>query len=216
MSFEDRKQRLGLAQPKPKPLLALFGDRHVLAGVGVLLACLAVLVAWQKGLIRTGEAGLPQGSFSLPAIEDLRRPDGRVVPGVSERDFVGQVTVVNVWAAWCPYCRGEHADLMRYAQTKTVRLVGIDYQDDMVAARDYLTRDGNPYDAVGFDPKGAFARRLGVRGVPTTFVIGRDGKIAKQLTGGLDPERIRRELIPAIDTALTRQAAGGPNAAGGG
>jgi cytochrome c biogenesis protein CcmG/thiol:disulfide interchange protein DsbE len=209
MSYEERRQRLGFGPTPTKPLTALVTDRHVVAGIVLLLCCLAAAFALPRGLLGAGHARLPRDAFSLPAIDGLRRGDGRPVPGVSERDFVGQVTVVNVWAAWCPYCRGEHADLMRYARMKTVRLVGIDYRDDMGAARDYLTREGNPYDSVGFDPKGAFARQLGVRGVPTTFVIGRDGAVVARLTGGLDPERITRELLPAIETALR-----GPEPAG--
>lgn len=209
MSYEERRRRLGFDPPDRKTLAELLLDRHVLAAVVFLSGLLAALYGLANGLPRLGGARLPEGAFSLAAIEGLRNSDGRPVPGVSERDFTGQVTVVNVWAAWCPYCRGEHADLMRYARKKSVRLVGVDYQDDMSAARDYLTREGNPYDSVGFDPKGAFARKLGVRGVPTTFVIGRDGAVVARLTGGLDPDRIMRELLPAIDHALR-----GPEPAG--
>ena len=145
MSFEERRHRLGLDRAETsKPLSALLVDRHVLGGLAILMTCLGLLAGWQKGLFPTGETGLPKGEFSLPAIEGLRRPDGRVVPGVSERDFAGQVTVVNVWAAWCPYCRGEHADLMGYSRTKRVRFVGIDYRDEMSAAQDYLRREGFP------------------------------------------------------------------------
>jgi cytochrome c biogenesis protein CcmG/thiol:disulfide interchange protein DsbE len=140
-------------------------------------------------------------SLALPGIDGLTRY-GWPVPGIAADQFVGPVTVLNVWASWCPYCRGEHEILMRLSQDRRFSLVGLVYQDTAEKARDYLMHAGNPYRAVAVDGRGEFARALGQRGVPATYVIDRQGRIASRLRGALSDERVRSELMPAVAKAL--------------
>lgn len=136
----------------------------------------------------------------LPPLEGLSR-DGRPVPGLSNDTFAGKVTLVNVWASWCVPCHDEIPFLARLAQDPRLQLVGINYKDQPDNARRFLNRYGNPFAATGVDASGRTAIDWGVYGVPETFLIGRDGKIAYKLVGPITAESLAQQLEPAIKTA---------------
>lgn len=146
----------------------------------------------------------PVPTFELPPLEGLTR-DSVPVPGLSNRDLVGRVTVVNVWASWCVPCRQEHPILDEVAKDTRIRLVGINYKDDPENARRFLGQLGNPFAAVGTDPRGRTAIDWGVYGVPETFVITADGRIAYKHIGPLSPQSFRQTLVPEIEKALARR-----------
>jgi cytochrome c biogenesis protein CcmG, thiol:disulfide interchange protein DsbE len=137
----------------------------------------------------------------LPAVAGLER-NGQPVPGIVPADFKGAVTILNVWASWCVPCRDEAALLMKLAGDKRIRLVGINYKDQADNARRFLGRYGNPFAASGVDASGRAAIEWGVYGVPETFVVGRDGRIAYKLVGPLTPENLERVVKPEIEKAL--------------
>jgi cytochrome c biogenesis protein CcmG/thiol:disulfide interchange protein DsbE len=139
----------------------------------------------------------------LPAVAGLER-NGQPIPGIVPADFKGAVTVLNVWASWCVPCRDEAALLMTLAADKRVRLVGINYKDQPENARRFLARYGNPFAASGADTNGRAAIEWGVYGVPETFIVGRDGRIAYKLVGGLTPENLQQVVKPEIEKALAR------------
>jgi cytochrome c biogenesis protein CcmG/thiol:disulfide interchange protein DsbE len=138
----------------------------------------------------------------LPAIAGLQK-DGAPVPGLASAAFAGKVSLVNVWASWCVPCHDEAPLLMQLAGDKRIRLVGINYKDSAENARRFLGRYGNPFAAVGADANGRTGIEWGVYGVPETYVVGRDGRIAYKLVGPISPENFRSQLEPAITKALT-------------
>jgi cytochrome c biogenesis protein CcmG/thiol:disulfide interchange protein DsbE len=140
-------------------------------------------------------------STNLPPVEGLVR-NGAPVPGIAPGDFKGTVTVLNVWSSWCVPCRDEAALLVKLAGDKRIRLVGINYKDQADNARRFLGRYGNPFAASGADINGRASIEWGVYGVPETFIVGRDGKIAYKLIGGLTPENLERVVKPEIEKAL--------------
>jgi cytochrome c biogenesis protein CcmG/thiol:disulfide interchange protein DsbE len=83
-----------------------------------------------------------------------------------------------------------------------IRLVGINYKDQPDNARRFLNRYGNPFAASGADQNGRAAIEWGVYGVPETFLVGRDGRIAYKLVGPLSAENFERDMKPAIEKAL--------------
>ncbi|HEY1154131.1 MAG TPA: DsbE family thiol:disulfide interchange protein [Pseudolabrys sp.] len=137
----------------------------------------------------------------LPPIDGLTR-DGAAVPGVTNALFAGQVTVVNVWASWCVPCHDEIPFLAELGKDKRIQLAGINYKDAPENARRFLNRYGNPFVATGADPKGRESIEWGVYGVPETFVVGRDGRIAYKLVGPIGADNLRAALLPAIEKAL--------------
>ena len=131
--------------------------------------------------------GKPAPAFSLEPLEGLLA-DGKPVPGFSNEDLKGKVTVVNVWASWCAPCRQEHPLLVELAKDPSIRVVGINQKDNPDNARRFLGTLGNPFAAVGVDPKGRASIDWGVYGVPETFIVGPDGTIRYKQIGPLTPE----------------------------
>jgi cytochrome c biogenesis protein CcmG/thiol:disulfide interchange protein DsbE len=145
--------------------------------------------------------GQPAPATPLPPLAGLER-GGEPVPGLDPAAFKGAVTVLNVWASWCVPCREEAPLLMALAADRRIRVVGITYKDQPDNARRFLGRFGNPFAANGVDANGRSAIEWGVYGVPETFVIGRDGRIAYKLIGQITPGNLEQALKPAIEQAL--------------
>ncbi len=141
---------------------------------------------------------------NLPPIPGLVR-DGQPVPGLTTADFNGAVTLVNVWASWCVPCHDEAPLLLKMSQDKRFRIAGINYKDQPDNARRFIGRYGNPFTAVGADGNGRGSIDWGVYGVPETFVVGRDGRIAYKLVGPITPENLESALKPAIEKALNNR-----------
>ncbi|MGO3931713.1 DsbE family thiol:disulfide interchange protein [Rhodopseudomonas pseudopalustris] len=138
---------------------------------------------------------------TLPSLEGLTR-DGVQVAGLDPGLFKGKVSVVNVWASWCVPCHDEAPLLTALADDKRIQIVGINYKDKPDNARRFLGRYGNPFVAVGVDPNGRAAIEWGVYGVPETFVVGRDGRIAYKLVGPITPDNLDKLLKAEIGKAL--------------
>ena len=136
----------------------------------------------------------------LPPVDGLLR-DGAPVPGLTSKDFTGAVTLVNVWASWCVPCHDEVPFLDALSKDKRIRLAGINYKDQSDNARRFIGRYGNPFAVVGTDANGRAAIEWGVYGVPETFVVGRDGRIAYKLVGPINAQSLAQQLAPAIEKA---------------
>jgi cytochrome c biogenesis protein CcmG, thiol:disulfide interchange protein DsbE len=149
--------------------------------------------------------GHPAPTTVLPPLAGLER-DGKPVPGLDGSSFAGEVTLLNVWASWCLPCRDEAPLLTALATDPRIRVLGINYKDQPDNARRFLGRYGNPFVANGVDSNGRTAIEWGVYGVPETFVVGRDGRIAYKLIGPITPDNLERGLKPAIERALATKS----------
>ncbi|HEX3161698.1 MAG TPA: DsbE family thiol:disulfide interchange protein [Pseudolabrys sp.] len=147
--------------------------------------------------------GHPAPVTDLPPLPGVER-NGKPIPGVSNATFQGAVTLVNVWASWCVPCRDEVPFLEQLSKDKRVQLVGINYKDAPEDARRFLNRFGNPFIANGRDASGRTSIDWGVYGVPETYLIGRDGRIAYKLVGPVTADNLVRTLEPEIAKAAAR------------
>lgn len=147
--------------------------------------------------------GHPAPVTDLPPLPGVER-DGKPIPGVSNATFQGAVTLVNVWASWCVPCRDEVPFLEQLSKDKRIQLVGINYKDSSEDARRFLNRFGNPFIANGRDASGRTSIDWGVYGVPETYLIGRDGRIAYKLVGPVTADNLVRTLEPEIAKAAAR------------
>ena len=152
-------------------------------------------------LIPSALIGHPAPQTNLPPVAGLER-NGQPVPGLDPAGFKGGVTVVNVWASWCIPCHDEAPLLLQLAQDSRFRLVGINYKDAPENARRFLGRYGNPFAAAGADESGRAGIEWGVYGVPETFVVGRDARIAYKLVGPITADNLDKVLKPEIEKAL--------------
>ncbi|MEX3011712.1 DsbE family thiol:disulfide interchange protein [Hoeflea sp. TYP-13] len=145
--------------------------------------------------------GTKAPALDLQPLEGLKR-HGVQVPALTDAVVEGKVTLVNIWASWCVPCRQEHPLLMALAQDSRINLVGINYKDKTPNALRFLGELGNPYAAVGIDPKGVAAIDWGVYGIPETYLLDKDGNITFKQIGPFSPDSVNDDLIPAIEKAL--------------
>jgi cytochrome c biogenesis protein CcmG/thiol:disulfide interchange protein DsbE len=172
----------------------------------VLFLALAALFYFRLGVgdpgnIPSALIGRPVPETNLPPLSGLER-EGQPVPGITPVLFQGGVSLVNVWASWCVPCHDEAPLLQQLSQDKRIQIVGIDYKDVADNARRFLGRYGNPFAAMGTDASGRASIEWGVYGVPETYVVGRDGRIAFKLIGPITPENLNRQVRPEIEKAL--------------
>jgi cytochrome c biogenesis protein CcmG/thiol:disulfide interchange protein DsbE len=178
-----------------RPLLIL--AQLVLFGAMALMFAFA-LTKGDPSKLPSALIGKPAPALALTAIDGL--VDGqRAVPLLTgEMLGRGEVTVVNFWASWCGPCVEEHPLLVELAQKSNVRLVGINYKDAASNARRFLGRYGNPFSAVGADTTGRTAIEWGVYGMPETFIIDAQGRIAFKQVGAITRDALERRLLPTI------------------
>ncbi|MES2032391.1 MAG: DsbE family thiol:disulfide interchange protein [Pseudomonadota bacterium] len=179
--------------------------RWVLALPLLIFAALAALFWFRLGAdpakLPSALIGRAAPQTTLPALEGLKER-GAPVPGLDPAAFKGKVSLVNVWASWCVPCHDEAPLLTELGKDKRLQLVGINYKDSPDNARRFLGRYGNPFGIVGVDGNGRAAIEWGVYGVPETFIVGRDGRIAYKMVGGITQENYERVLKVEIDKAL--------------
>jgi cytochrome c biogenesis protein CcmG/thiol:disulfide interchange protein DsbE len=125
------------------------------------------------------------------------------LPGWSSSDFAGKVTLVNIFASWCIPCLDEHPQITTLSKDSRIRLIGLNYKDQDDNARRFLLQNGNPYAAIGVDAKGRAGIEWGVYGVPETFIIDRNGRIAYKFVGPIMPDALDKIIRPQIDKALS-------------
>jgi cytochrome c biogenesis protein CcmG/thiol:disulfide interchange protein DsbE len=169
--------------------------------LGLAALFLFRLFAGDPSLIPSALIGHPAPQTALPPVAGLER-NGVALPGLDPANFKGAVTVVNVWASWCVPCRDEAPLLLQLSQDSRFRLIGINYKDEAGNARRFVARFGNPFAAAGADDSGRAGIEWGVYGVPETFVVGRDAKIAYKLVGPITADNIDSVLMPQIEKAL--------------
>jgi cytochrome c biogenesis protein CcmG/thiol:disulfide interchange protein DsbE len=166
----------------------------------VLVAAIVLAVGALAGGLLLAAPGAETGAGeSAPA--DKRRPapelDGTwlVPPPVRLADLRGAPVVINFWASWCVPCREEAPDLARFDREMRgrARLVGVDFQDAKQDALAFVREFGWRFPNVR-DPKGRLAARYGLVGLPTTYVLDKQGRIARTLTGVQTYAKLRQAV----------------------
>lgn len=135
--------------------------------------------------------GKPVPQFSLPRLADSEAV-------FSQDEFLGKVSLLNVWASWCVACREEHPVLTELAHRHEVILYGLNYKDDTADARQYLIEYGDPYLASAVDASGRVGIEWGVYGVPETFVVDKNGIIRYKHIGVITWRDVEEKLLPLI------------------
>ncbi len=167
----------------------------------VLFAALAGVFAFQL-YAGKNSADLPSALIGKLAPQTDLPPLDPAGIGLKSADFIGRVTVLNVFASWCVPCREEHPVLLELAKDKRFALVGLNYKDKPENALRFLGDMGNPYAVIGADISGRAGIDWGVYGVPETYVIGKDGAILYKHVGPLDAEAVKAEILPVVGGAV--------------
>jgi cytochrome c biogenesis protein CcmG/thiol:disulfide interchange protein DsbE len=157
-------------------------------------------------------------SFALsvfaPGQGELQRPVGDTM---RLADLKGKVVVLNFWASWCLACRDEHALLSMLAQEyvgKNVQFMGVLYNDVPDKGRAWIAEmGGQSYPSVD-DPGARVAIDYGLYGVPETFFLDVNGRVAYKHTGPVTPNVVHQKLdslmaAGALQSALEVTKPGG-------
>jgi thiol-disulfide isomerase/thioredoxin len=154
------------------------------ASVAAVVATGIVLAGRDGGSeAATPAAASPRAAGDLRSAPALGGVDPITGEDVSLADFRGKPVVVNVWASWCPGCNDEAADLRRFAAAHPEAVVlGIDFQDTKAGARDFYRRWGWTHPSI-WDVSGTLTAALGLQGLPTTYFLTPEHRIAAQVVG---------------------------------
>lgn len=120
-------------------------------------------------------------------------------PGITTLKPTGKPRLLNVFASWCIPCIAEAPYLMQL-KAAGVPIEAIAVRDKPDAVRQFLTRHGDPYVAIGDDRQTSAQIALGSSGVPETFVIDARGKIVLQHIGDIRADDVPK-LIAALEAA---------------
>ena len=101
--------------------------------------------------------------------------------------------IVNIWASWCVPCRKEHPLLMELSNNQSIRLIGLNYRDNLNNAKKFIKELGNPDTKILIDKDGTLAVEFGAYGVPETFLIDKHKKIIKKFVGPIN-KKILEEI----------------------
>ena len=97
-------------------------------------------------------------------------------------------TLLNFWASWCAPCKIEHPILMKLSKNKNLVILGINFKDKEVQAKNFLNELGNPYDLLAKDKNGKQSVRFGIYGIPESILINKDLMIIQKFVGPLSFE----------------------------
>jgi cytochrome c biogenesis protein CcmG/thiol:disulfide interchange protein DsbE len=161
--------------------------------VFALLALLAVgLLRNQEGPVTVGELA---PNFTLTTFDGEQ---------ISLNDLDGKVVVLNFWASWCKPCEEEAAELETawriYQPRGDVVFLGVDYVDTETEAIAYLEKFGVTYPN-GPDLRTQISQAYRIRGVPETYIIGKDGKLAAfKISPFISLGEIQGMIDPLLDS----------------
>ena len=139
--------------------------------------------------------------FQLPQLHDPEKT-------FSQKDMLGKVWVLNVWASWCGPCREDHPVWVDLAKTQVVPIYGLNYKDKRADSIAWLKRYGDPYVLSVADTEGRIGIDYGVYGVPETFVIDAQGVVRHKHIGPITAQVLKERIEPLL-ARLTAEAAGG-------
>ena len=155
----------------------------------------AVFVGVARADVKVGDA------FPALASAGLVPLTGGVVPSTS-----GQVILVDFWASWCAPCKASFpllAELHRDYGSKGLVIAGVGIDEKPAAAADFVRKLAPPF-ATLHDREQKLVRQVVVPAMPTSYLVGRDGKV-RFVHAGFHGDATARELRREIETLLAEK-----------
>jgi len=158
------------------------------AAAAVLALVLAIGLSGKNGAVGRLAPALPREPLTGPAVTlaTLRATAGR------------RPALVVFWASWCEPCRREAPTVERFARSPAGRgrVVGVDWSDEAQSARRFIGKYRWSFPNLR-DGEGTAGYAYGLTGLPTTYVIGADGRIEATLRGPQTEQTLGHALTAA-------------------
>jgi len=143
-------------------------------------------------------------SLNIPNTYTPKTNNKKNIPIFKAKDFISNTHVnsekvfeensyyiVNIWASWCVPCIKEHSLLMELSKIESIKLIGLNYRDNLNNAKKFINKLGNPYTQILIDNDGTISIEFGAFGVPETFLIDKNKKIIKKFVGPINKKIVK-------------------------
>ncbi len=189
-----------LSAEKPKKRVSVLGRSFSIGALAAWIGVFALLALLAFGLLRNQEGPVTIGEqtpeFTLTTFEGDQ---------ISSESLRGKVVVLNFWASWCKPCEQEAAELESawriYQPRGDVIFLGVDYVDTETEALAYLEKFDVTYPN-GPDLRTKISQAFRIRGVPETYIINRDGKLAAfKISPFLSLTEIQSMIDPLLESS---------------
>lgn len=182
--------------------------------VAVLIVVIAAMLVAGKYLARRAAPGLSASS----SVKGQPAPDFQLADlqgrQVKLSELRGKAVLLNFWATWCPPCKIEipwFVDLQKQYGPQGLQIVGVAMDDDpeknVVAISKFAKEMGINYTVLlGNDKVGDSYG--GIQALPTTFYIGRDGKLVARVYGLVSHSEVESNIQSALKQGQTVASAG--------
>lgn len=163
--------------------------QKLLSSLRLAALCLVTLTAPAAWSL---DAGAQAPELNLPGLKEA----------VDLAKMKGQVVYVDFWASWCGPCKQSFPwmnEMQAKYQGQGLQIVGVNLDAKREDADKFLAQTPASF-TLAFDAKAESAKRFGVKGMPTSVLIGRDGKVIATHSGFKEEER--KELEGRFTAAL--------------
>lgn len=152
----------------------------------IVLLVVVALAAWRLAVpgeerVKSQLVGQQVPEFALEPLFEGR-------PGLSSATIAGP-RMVNLFGSWCVPCIAE-APLLDAMAKEGVKIDAIAVRDTPEAVREFLDEHGDPFEAIGADPESVGMIAFGASGVPESFIIDAQGRIAYHHQGPILPQDV--------------------------
>lgn len=214
MSKRSKQARSGSAKKKRAQQRAAGSSRlWIWLGIGAAVVVLVVVaLAFTGG--SDGDTGepAPSGSVEIARDQGPTLSSGEAIPewsapaldgsGTMEwSTFVGEPTVLSIWAPWCPHCQAELPRLAAGVDAHPgVQLVTITtaVEQGTQGSQDYLDSQGLSFPVAVDDAEGTLLNGLGVASFPTTYYVDAQGDVVDVTTGEIPADQLE-QLLSALE-----------------
>ncbi len=172
----------------------------MITGVAVALLALLVFGVADQGSDTSIDASVARGIRPPAPAAHLAMPVLGSNRTETLADFRGKVVVVNIFASWCDPCKAEAPVLEQTERTiapHDATILGVTYLDNSNDSEQFVRAEHITYPVVR-DVNGSFVRAFGTTGVPETFVIDRDGRVAALRRYQINTQWLEQTLRPLL------------------
>ncbi|MBI2821197.1 MAG: redoxin domain-containing protein [Acidobacteria bacterium] len=182
-------------------LLLLIGVMIFTNQLSVISSRLSFLnLEWLAVSKATGGTAVTTGAVALkPARFDpgSREFEAEFLDGSTRKlsDFGGKIVMVNFWATWCAPCKQEIPGLLEIYREKRnhMEIIGVAEESQMADIHSFVEEMGIDY-PIALDPNGKIGEQYRLFAYPTSFLFAPDGTLARQYTGFLPEDVLRKDL----------------------